>query len=72
MEGPITKETVVEHIIKTYPQALGLLVAKGVDCCCGAYNTIEKGAAEARVDLDPLLAELNTLASQPAAGQKGG
>lgn len=73
MEGPITKDSIVEHIIKGYPKALGLLVSKGLDCCCGAHNSLEKGAAEVKADLPALLKELNTLAAQaePTAAQKG-
>ncbi|MDP2727991.1 MAG: DUF542 domain-containing protein [Dehalococcoidia bacterium] len=73
MEGPITKDSIVENIIKGYPKALGLLVSKGIDCCCGAYNTLEKGAAEAGVDLVALLWDLNAVAAQPnaAAAKKG-
>ncbi len=67
MEGLITKDSIVEHVIKTYPKTLGLLVGKGVDCCCGAYNTLEKGVADANADLSALLEELNALASQPDA-----
>ncbi len=67
MEGPITKDTVVEHIIKTYPEALGFLVSKGVDCCCGAYNTIEKGAAEVGADLPSILTQLNAIAAEKDA-----
>lgn len=72
MEGTITKDTVVEHIIKAYPKALGLLVGRGVDCCCGAFNTLEKGAAEAGADLSELLVELNALAAQPGAASLKG
>ncbi len=73
MDLPITKDSVVEHVIKAYPKALGLLVGKGVDCCCGAYNTLEKGAAEVKADLSSLLSDLNALAAQPdaAAAAKG-
>ena len=73
MEGPITKDTIVEHIIKTYPKALSFLVSKRVDCCCGAYNTIEKGDAEVGADLDSILLELNAIAAEPGAqvAQKG-
>ncbi|MDP2662359.1 MAG: hypothetical protein Q8R28_16695 [Dehalococcoidia bacterium] len=67
MEGPITKDTIVEHIIKTYPKALGFLVSKRVDCCCGAYNTIEKGASEVGADLQAILTELNAIAAEPSA-----
>jgi iron-sulfur cluster repair protein YtfE (RIC family) len=63
----IDKDSVIEHVIKQYPQALGLLVGKGVDCCCGAYHTLEQGAAEAGVDLSTLLQELNSLVSQGQA-----
>ncbi|MDP2935912.1 MAG: hypothetical protein Q8O86_05425 [Dehalococcoidia bacterium] len=67
MEGPITKDSVIEHVIKKYPKAMGLLVGKGLDCCCGAFNTLEKGAADAGADLSGLLAELNALVSHPDA-----
>ena len=67
MEGPITKDTIVEQIIKTYPKALGFLVTKNVDCCCGAYNTIEKGASEVGADLQAILTELNAIAAEPGA-----
>ncbi len=67
MEGPITKDTIVEQIIKTYPKALGFLVTKNVDCCCGAYNTIEKGASEVGADLEAILKELNAIAAEPGA-----
>lgn len=72
MEDPITKDSVIEHVIKKYPKAMGLLVGKGLDCCCGAFNTLEKGAADAGADLSGLLAEMNALVSQPdaAAAQK--
>lgn len=72
MEGPITNDSVIEHVIKKYPKAMGFLVGKGLDCCCGAFNTLEKGAADAGADLSGLLAELNALVSQPdaAAAQK--
>lgn len=71
VEGPITKDSIVEDIIKGYPKALGVLVGRGVDCCCGAYQSLEKGAAEAGADLASLLKELNALAAQPIESQKG-
>ncbi len=73
MSEPITKDTVVEQIIKTYPKSLGYLVGKGVDCCCGAYNTLEKGAVEVGADLSVLLRDLNVIATdtEVAAPPKG-
>lgn len=62
--GAITADTVIDDVVKNHPRAYELLVKKGVDCCCGAFKTVAAGARDAGLEVDQLLAELNSVAGR--------
>ena len=55
----ITRDTVIEHVIRQFPKTLDILVRYNIDCCCGAYQTIEQGATSRGADVELLLKDLN-------------
>ncbi len=55
----ITRDMVIEHIIRQYPKALNVFVRYNIDCCCGAYQTIEQGSKSRGADVEALVRDLN-------------
>lgn len=70
---PITKDMVINEVIKRHPATIAIFNTYGVDSCCGGGQSIEKTAAADGVELGPLLQALNAAASQstPPRRKKG-
>lgn len=58
-ERPITKDMVINDVIKRFPTTIAIFNVHGVDSCCGGGQSIEKTAAADGVELGPLLTALN-------------
>lgn len=59
-----TKDTMIIDVLRTHPQARAIFAAHGMGCigCMGSEaETIENGARMHGIDVQALLAELNTL-----------
>jgi len=55
----ITKDMIINDIIKRYPQTIAVFNKYHVDSCCGGGQSIEKTAARDGVDVDKLVEALN-------------
>lgn len=60
----ITKNMIINEVVKKYPSTLKVLNKFKVDSCCGGGQSIEKTAAQDKVNLEELLSALNEVASQ--------
>ena len=56
----ITKDMVINDVIKKYPRTIRIFNEFEVDACCGGGHSIEKTAGAHGVDVDALLKALNT------------
>jgi regulator of cell morphogenesis and NO signaling len=63
----ITKDMIINDVIKKYPKTITVFNNFKVDSCCGGGVSIEKTAGASGVDIDALLKALNKVAS---AGSK--
>jgi iron-sulfur cluster repair protein YtfE (RIC family) len=61
-EQKITGDMVINEVISLYPWTLPVFHRLDVDSCCGGARTIEAMAHEHGLDLDDVLAELQTAA----------
>jgi len=61
-EQKITGDMVINEVISLYPWTLPVFHRLDVDSCCGGARTIEAMAQEHGLDLDDVLAELQTAA----------
>jgi hybrid cluster-associated redox disulfide protein len=71
----ITKDTVIEDVLKAHPDAIMVLMKYNLGCvaCMGAtQESIEQGARMHGIDPEPLVKELNELfgEKQTESGQK--
>ncbi len=66
MEEIITREMIINDVIKKYPQTIAVFNQFHVDSCCGGGQSIEKTATRDGVDVETLMQALNDLVSQPA------
>jgi regulator of cell morphogenesis and NO signaling len=70
MEGyrmeTITRDMVINDVIKRYPQTIRVFNEYKVDSCCGGGAPIETTAKRDGIDVEGLLKALNE-----AAGKKG-
>jgi hybrid cluster-associated redox disulfide protein len=60
----ITKDTIIEDILKSHPDAIQVLMKYNLGCvaCMGAtQESIEQGARMHGIDPEPLVKELNEL-----------
>ncbi len=55
----ITKDRIINDVIKKYPPSIAVFNEFRVDSCCGGGQSIEKTAAADGVDVDALLQALN-------------
>ncbi len=60
----ITKNMIINDVIKKYPKTITVFSKFKVDSCCGGAASIEKTAGMSGVDINPLLKELNKVASE--------
>ncbi|MCF6158339.1 MAG: DUF1858 domain-containing protein [wastewater metagenome] len=63
-EALITKDMVINDVIKKYPKTITVFSNFKVDSCCGGGFSIEKTAWMGGVDVDALLKALNKAASE--------
>lgn len=59
-------ELTVKETLERWPETNPILLAYGLDTCCGGAHSIAKAAAAHGVDPDNLLAELRAAAGGPA------
>ncbi|TLD39838.1 MAG: hypothetical protein JETT_3898 [Candidatus Jettenia ecosi] len=55
----ITKNMVINDVIKKYPKTITVFSKFKVDACCGGGFSIEKTAGASGIDTNSLLTELN-------------
>ncbi|MDI6784152.1 MAG: DUF542 domain-containing protein [bacterium] len=55
----ITKEMIINEVIKQYPQTIAIFNQFKVDSCCGGGQSIAKTATADGVDIAALLTALN-------------
>ena len=55
----ITRDRIINDVIKKYPQSIAVFNEFQVDSCCGGGQSIEKTAAAGGIDVDALLRALN-------------
>ena len=55
----ITKDRIINDVIKKYPPSIAVFNEFRVDSCCGGGQSIEKTAAADGVDVNALLQALN-------------
>jgi iron-sulfur cluster assembly protein len=66
-EGPITRETNIQHLANTYPEAVIVMMERGLHCfgChASAYDTVEagsKGHGLPDEEIDKMVSEMNQI-----------
>lgn len=55
----ITKEMIVNDVIKDHPNTIGVFSRFSIDSCCGGAATIEASAARDGAPLEELMKALN-------------
>ncbi len=63
MADLITKDMVINDVIKKYPKTITVFSNFKVDSCCGGGFSIEKTAGMSGIDMDALLKSLNKAAT---------
>jgi regulator of cell morphogenesis and NO signaling len=63
---PITRDMVINEVIKKYPQTIGIFNKYKVDSCCGGGAAIEATAKRDGVDVEELVRALNDAVRQTA------
>lgn len=58
----ITKNMIINDVIKKYPKTISVFSKFKVDSCCGGGASIGKTAAMSGADIDALLVALNKVA----------
>jgi len=58
----ITKDMIINDVIKKYPKTITVFNNFKVDSCCGGGASIEKTAGMSGIDIDALLKALNKVA----------
>ncbi len=58
----VTKEMIVNDVIKLHPNTIGVFNEFHIDSCCGGATSIEEAAKRDKADLDALLKRLNEVA----------
>ncbi len=57
----ITKDRIVNDVIREEPKTIGVFTRFNIDSCCGGAASIEAAAKRDNVDLDALLQALNSV-----------
>ena len=55
----ITKDQVVNDVIREHPETIGVFMRFAIDSCCGGAASIEASATRDGAELSELLGELN-------------
>lgn len=63
MAEVITKEMIVNDVIKRYPKTLTVFGKFNIDSCCGGGVSIETAAKRDGVDVEAMVRELNKVAA---------
>ena len=63
MAEVITKEMIVNDIIKKYPKTLAVFGKFKIDSCCGGGVPIEAAGKRDGADVDAMVKELNKIAA---------
>ncbi|MBE0428606.1 MAG: DUF542 domain-containing protein [Thermoleophilia bacterium] len=63
-EKKISGDMVINDVIKRYPWTLPVFHRLDVDSCCGGARTVATMAREHGLDLDEVIAELESAAAQ--------
>ncbi len=58
----ITKDLVVNDVIRDFPKTIGVFTRYGIDSCCGGAVSIEEAAKRDGAPLEDLLDALNEAA----------
>lgn len=58
-DNVITREDIINDVIKRYPQTIGVFNKLRVDSCCGGGQSIQKTATRDGVDVTALIKALN-------------
>jgi hybrid cluster-associated redox disulfide protein len=69
----VTKDTVIEEVLKAHPQAIHVLMRHNMGCvaCMGAtQESIEQGALMHGIDPEPIVKELNELFEKETRDEK--
>lgn len=56
----VTKDMIINDIIKRYPETIAVFNAHRVDSCCGGGVSIEKTATRDGVNVESLIKALNS------------
>ena len=70
MSDVITREMVINDVIKSYPQSIAVFNQFRVDSCCGGGQSIEKTATRDGVDVASLMQALNDAVTQTVGGRQ--
>jgi len=60
--NPISKDDIVNDIIKLYPDTIGVFNEFKIDSCCGGATSVEVSAIRDKADPEKLIARLNEVA----------
>lgn len=72
--GAVTRDMIINDVIKCYPETIAVFNAHRVDSCCGGGVSIETTARRDGVDVEALLLALNSAIEKRRqhAGRAGG
>ncbi len=65
----ITKDMIINEIIKKYPQSIAVFNEFRVDSCCGGGQSIERTATADGIDIEALLQALNDAVKNQPPGK---
>lgn len=63
MAETITKEMIVNDVIKKYPKTLAVFGKFNIDSCCGGGVSIEAAGKRDGADVEAMVKELNKIAT---------
>jgi hybrid cluster-associated redox disulfide protein len=68
-ERAITKEMPIGDVVRKYPKTIEIFMRHGlhcIGCAVAAFESIEEGAIAHGIEIEPLMADLNTVAATEA------
>jgi len=66
MKAEISKDMTINHVLKLYPQVMGVFNTFGMDSCCGGARSLGVAAGEDGADVSELLKALQRTAEAQA------